>query len=232
LETVYIIVSTPAVIPVVVPPITEAELLLLLQMPPVAGSVSTIAAPAQTDDGPEIMPAIGGAVTDTVVVDIAVPQLLVKVYVIIAVPADAPAATPVIEPMEATDGLPLIHVPPDNELMNVVSDATHIAAGPVMVPAVAVVVIVIVLVANAIPQVLFTLYEMTDVPALTPVTIPVPEPIVATNLLLLVQVPPVVVSATGNDVPTQPVEAPVIRPVPVDDFTDTVLVAKQLVEME
>jgi hypothetical protein len=49
-----------------------------------------------------------------------------------------PAETPVTEPVEpvaspvATDGLPLVHVPPDVALLNVIVDPVQTVVGPVM----------------------------------------------------------------------------------------------------
>jgi hypothetical protein len=59
LETVYIIVSMPAESPVTVPPATDAEVLLLLQTPPVVPSVKLIEEPVQTNAGPDMLPTTG-----------------------------------------------------------------------------------------------------------------------------------------------------------------------------
>jgi hypothetical protein len=59
LVTEYLMVSSPAITPVTVPPVTEALVLEALHTPPVTASVSVITAPAQTPDGPEIVPAAG-----------------------------------------------------------------------------------------------------------------------------------------------------------------------------
>ena len=48
------------------------------------------------------------------------------------------------------------------------------------------------------------------VPADTPVTFPVAEPTVATDVLLLLQVPPLVTSDSGIEKPTQTTAGPVI----------------------
>jgi hypothetical protein len=49
------------------------------------------------------------------------------------VPVDAPQASPV-EPIVATDGVPLLHTPPGIGLVNVVQKPTHKAALPLMGP--------------------------------------------------------------------------------------------------
>lgn len=53
---------------------------------------------------------------------------------------------------------------------------------------------------------------MVAVPAVTPVTIPVPEPAVATPVLPLVHVPPAVVPISVVDEPAHMLIVPVIGP--------------------
>ena len=53
----------PGAAPVTIPPVTVAELLLLLHEPPVILSVKEITEPVHTADGPDIRPASGMAVT-------------------------------------------------------------------------------------------------------------------------------------------------------------------------
>ena len=72
-------IEVPVETPVTVPPATEAWLLLLLHAPPVAGSVSTIAAPITTVEGPDIVPADGTSVTVIVFVAAVTPHPLVTV---------------------------------------------------------------------------------------------------------------------------------------------------------
>ena len=62
----------------------------------------------------------------------------------------------------------------------------------------------------ATAQPLASVYEIVVVPAETPVTIPVPDPILATPVLVLVQIPPPVASLSRIVCPTQVVELPVI----------------------
>ena len=68
-------------------------------------------------------------------------------------------------------------------------------------------------VALAVPQLLVTVYFMVAVPAATPVTTPVPEFTVATAVLLLLQLPPLVPLLVNVVVdPAQTVEEPLIVP--------------------
>ncbi len=68
---------------------------------------------------------------------------------------------------------------------------------------------------------------MVDVPPETPVTIPEIDPTVATEVLPLVQVPPVVAFDKVVVIPTQVVKVPVIG-VETDSLTITILVATEL----
>jgi hypothetical protein len=53
---------------------------------------------------------------------------------------------------------------------------------------------------------------ITDVPELTPLTIPLPDPMVATDVLLLLHVPPDVVLVNDIVLPAQTLPAPEIEP--------------------
>jgi hypothetical protein len=77
LVTVYNTVSVPAVIPVTVPPSTEARVLVTLQLPPVTVGVMLIVDPAHTVPEPESVPAAGNANMVIVLVTVVVPQILV-----------------------------------------------------------------------------------------------------------------------------------------------------------
>lgn len=80
LVTVYETETGPAAIPVTTPePDTVAVAVeLLLQAPPIADTVRGIVAPEHTDAKPEITPALT-AFTETIFLDIAVPQPVVTV---------------------------------------------------------------------------------------------------------------------------------------------------------
>ena len=71
--------AVPAVTPVTVPPITVAEALLLLQVPPVVVLDNTVVAPTQTVDEPVMTPALVAAPMVIVLVVVAVPQISVTV---------------------------------------------------------------------------------------------------------------------------------------------------------
>lgn len=73
-------VTVPAATPFTIPvdaPTVAIVLLLLLQVPPLTVEVSVAGVPVHTLDGPLMVPAVAPALTVTVVVATAVPQLLV-----------------------------------------------------------------------------------------------------------------------------------------------------------
>ena len=100
------------------------------------------------------------------------------------VPALTPVAVPVADPIVATAVALLLQVPPPASL-NAVVALTHTDLVPVMEDGSAFTVNT-----AAAVQPVGIVYVMAVVPADTPVTTPVPDPIVATAVLLLVQVPP------------------------------------------
>jgi len=55
--------------------------------------------------------------------------------VITEVPAETPVTIPEEEPTVATEGLPLLHVPPPVPV-SIIEDPTHTLPGPVMAPGV------------------------------------------------------------------------------------------------
>ena len=67
---------------------------------------------------------------------------------------------------------------------------------------------------------------MADVPRATPVTMPVPDPTVATPVLLLTQVPPEDPLVNVEVVPMHKLKLPVV--VPGDGLTETTLVAEEV----
>jgi hypothetical protein len=99
-------------------------------------------------------------------------------------PAEIPETTPVIESTPASDRLPELQVPPATALERTVVEPTHTLPLPVIVAGAASTVTPRV-VKQPVPKV----YVITLVPADTPETTPV-VPIVATDILLLAQVPP------------------------------------------
>ena len=101
--------ATPPTRPV---PLTVAMVLLLLvQPPPAVVSARVTVKPAQTVEAPEMIPAEADPVTFTGAVAMALPQLLVTVYDIVAEPLAIPVTRPEVftEAMVAVDD---DHVPP------------------------------------------------------------------------------------------------------------------------
>ena len=137
-------------------------------------------------------------------------------------PAIIPVTIPVDDPMVALPLL-LVHVPPAGVEFNVVVRPTHTLATPVMVVGLGFTVTVVV-----IKHPVASEYVMTDVPGITPVTIPVDDPMVALPLLLL-HVPPAGVEFKVVVKPTHTFLVPVI----VDGvvFTVTTIVLIQPVEI-
>ncbi len=117
-------VATPVTIPVVLPTMAFA-VLLLDHVPPGVALLSVMVAPGQTDDAPVVAES-GFMVTVVVVIQ----PLLIK-YVIVAVPADTPVTTPVV-PTDATLVLLLLQVPPDVALDSVVVVPAQIEVVPVI----------------------------------------------------------------------------------------------------
>lgn len=116
-----------------------------------------------------------------------------------------------VELMVATEGVLLPHVPPEIPSASVVEEPTHTKGAPEMTPGEGEVMMVIAAVAAAVPHALETEYEITALPGVIAVTIPL-ELTVATEVLLLLQVPPEVASTRVVVVPAQRVVVPVIKP--------------------
>ena len=114
-------VTTPLTLP------TVATAVLLLVQTPTPALNKVVVLPTHTD----VIPVIGAGkgLTNSVVVAM---QLVLKVYVIIAVPALTPDATPLKEPIVATAMLLLLHVPPIVASLSVVVLPTQTAVTPVI----------------------------------------------------------------------------------------------------
>lgn len=125
----------------------------------------------------------------------------------VTAPGTIPLTNPDVAFTVAVPASLLLHVPPGVTLVTVPVAPTHTAVVPPIVPGLAYTVTVLVTL-----QPDGNVYEICEVPAVTPVTIPSPEPTVATGRLLLVHVPPdgdelsVVVDPTHS--PAVPVIAP------------------------
>ena len=196
LVTVYLMVELPAATPVTTPVdafTVATDVLRLSQLPPVVPLlVYVVVAPAQIGDAPLTVPAFTAALTVIDLDELAVPQLLVMVYLMVAVPAATPVTTPVAAFTVATDGVRLLQLPPVVPLLvKVAVDPTQTVAAPLTVPAMAAGFTVITLFELNVPQLLVTVYLIVELPAATPVTTPVDAFTVATDVLRLSQLPPV-----------------------------------------
>ena len=106
-------------------------------------------------------------------------------------PATTPVATPVDALMVAIPVLLLLQVPPAVALVRVVVVAGHaLSVPPIPGGAELILTIVVALQPEADEKLI------VEVPAATPVTMPEEEPMVATEVLLLVHVPPLVASVS------------------------------------
>ena len=122
----------------------------------------------------------------------------------VAVPAATPDTMPDV-PMVATPVLLLAHVPPLVVDDKVVVEPAHTEVVPVITAGSALTVY------TAVPtQPPLTVYEMVVVPAAKVVTTPVPDTIVATLVLLLVHVPPLVGLLSVLPLPTHAANVPVM----------------------
>lgn len=175
--------------------------LLLLHVPPAVASVSDVVDASHTAaaDG-EMAATAGDAFTVSVLVWMAVQLPEATAYVIFVVPAETPVTFPEAS-MLPVAGLPLLHVPPVVASASVTNAPVHTDEGPVMAATTGSVFTVTVAVAV---QVFVPVYVITEVPGLTPVTRPLPDPTVAIPVLPLTHVPP-------PGVPVSVVVAPVVE---------------------
>ena len=119
-----------------------------------------------------------------------------------------PVTTPLLGFMVAIAGLVLTHVPPGVASVRVLVAPTQILVVPVIAPAATLIVTVVV--AADVPQALATEYVIVAIPFATGLTTPFVAPTVATAVLLLLQVPPVVVFESVDVDPIQIPVTPVI----------------------
>ena len=122
----------------------------------------------------------------------------------VAVPAATPVKMPDV-PTVATLVLLLAHVPPTVADESAVEAPTHTVDKPVIAAGAAITVTT-----TDVPQPPLKTYEIVVVPAVIPVTIPLKEPTVATEVLLLLHVPPVTLWARGDVLPEHIPNVPVI----------------------
>ena len=119
-------------------------------------------------------------------------------------PGVTPVTVPLMEPTVATDVLALLHVPPVETSLSVILEPAATVKIPESGAGVGLTVNTIV--ALLVPSE----YEIIQVPAVTPVTTPVEEPTVAIPVLLLLQLPPEVVSDKVLVEPTQTLAIPLM----------------------
>jgi hypothetical protein len=141
----------------------------------------------------------------------------------VAVPATIPETTPVL-PTVAIAGTALDQVPPVVAEIRVVVAPAHNEDVPVIEATVGNPFTVITLVAEALPQLLVTVYDIVAEPTDKPVTTPdvLTE---ATAKLSLLQVPPIVALVSVMVAVAQTVEEPLIAATVIAGLTAIVLVA-------
>jgi hypothetical protein len=193
------------VVPVDTPQAKPEELIVatdvvpLLHVPPGIGSVKVVHSPMHTAVPPLIGP-MGFTVT------VLVTEQVPIAYVIIVEPPVGPdGVTTPVEEIVATAGLPLVHTPP----VGVLDKASVVLAHTVDEPAIAVgagATVTLMFAAQPVPSV----YVMPVMPAATPHTRPEVGLAVAIAVLLLLQVPPGVMSVMVVQVPTHSWLAPII----------------------
>jgi hypothetical protein len=117
--------ATPHAVPVELPMVATA-VLLLLHVPPAVASLRVVQVPAHMVVVPMI--AAGNGLTVATIVAVQPPLM---VYEITAVPAETPQSVPVL-PTVATETLLLLQVPPDVASLSVVQRPVHINGTPLM----------------------------------------------------------------------------------------------------
>ncbi len=131
--------AVPAVTPVTTPfaSTVAVEVLLLVHVPPASPLlIKAIVVPRQTEEAPLMVPALAFGETVTASVAVAVPQELVTLYEMVALPGFTPVTTPVFAFTLATLVLSLLHVPPASPVDDsVIVSPSHIDDFPLMVPA-------------------------------------------------------------------------------------------------
>ena len=107
----------------------------------------------------------------------------------VVVPADTPVTIPVALTV-ARAGIEELHAPPPTPLLNEVVAVGQTVAVPVIVPAFGKRFTVNIIDVAAVPQLFVTVYEISVVPAATPVTTPEDALMVAVAAVPDVQIPP------------------------------------------
>jgi len=109
-----------------------SETSLLLQVPPVVGSLRLIAAPAHAVAPPTIAATVGEAMIVTVVLAVVVQPPVVLLKVIVALPVATPVTAPVVALTVAIAVLLLLHVPPVDVSVRVAVAPLQMLEGPLI----------------------------------------------------------------------------------------------------
>ena len=173
-------------------------------VPPDVMSLSVIVAPSGHKLLAPVIPAGKGLTVTTAVAGEPQPSL----YIIVVVPVATVETIPFDAPIVATVVVLLVHVPPFGLSDKVILLPMHTAPGPLIAPGAAITVTT--KVAAEHPP---AAYAIVAVPLATPVT--TPPATVATVVLELLHVPPVVASVKLIVDPTQTLCGPVIGNVPL-----------------
>lgn len=215
--TEYEIVAVPAATPVTSPlnePTVAIPVAELLHIPPPLTSARVVIPPTQT----VAVPVIGAGDGFTVIVLETLHPDNGK-QIIVTVPTATPVTIPLKLPTVAIADPELDHVPPVAHV-NVIELPAHTVPGP-NIGAVTGLTVTGFTAEHPAP----IEYVIFTVPAVTPVTIPVPDPTVAIPVALLLQVPPGVRSLSVIVAPIQTWLSPVIGF--GEELTFTVTVEKQ-----
>jgi hypothetical protein len=127
LATVYKTVSVPGVTPVTIPPETVAKVSATDQVPPAGVSVSVITEPGHTTEGPAITPGAGNGNTDTAWRVTVVPHELVRLYLMVSLPAYIPVTSP---PATCAKEKVVVQLPPVGTAVIVIESAIQTTDGP------------------------------------------------------------------------------------------------------
>jgi hypothetical protein len=205
------------------PPLVMVALpLLALHTPPLTDADSVISDDTHTIEGPLITPAESDGLIVMALVAVALPQLLVTVYLTVSGPTVLAITTP--PPDMVAFVLDMLHTPPPTDAVYVAGVPMHTVAAPVTVPALGAGFTLSSKVVAAVPQVLVMVYDMMVVPPATPVTTPVPDTVAAVGLVLL-HTPPAVAFDRAVNVPAHIVPGPMMVPAFGERFTVTVCIA-------
>ena len=186
--------TTPAVL------MEPTAKLLLLQVPPVVVLLNAVVNPTHTFNVPAIAAGLGLTVRPIVVI-----QPAAEVYVIVSAPLARPDTMPEVEPMVASAGVLLVQVPPAVASVKVVVAPTHKVVEPAIAAGSGLTVTGVVT-----KQPVGNVKVIVTVPADTPFTTPVEEPMVARAVLLLLHMLVPDASASVVVFPTQTLVVPVI----------------------